>query len=309
VKGTETQLGAVLRRADEWTQIDPTEEYQLITVRMHGRGVVGRTRVKGLELAGQRRRVVRSGQLLVARIDARNGAIGLVPDDLDGGVVTSDFLSWEIDQSRLIPAYLEWLTRSRTFVADCTFASEGTTNRVRLSEARFRQIRLWLPPLEEQRKIASGLDHLAARIAKVQSLVIQTRRLEGRAERESLSARQLATTESVLGDLVTVQSGYAFRSADMAQEGIRLVRNVNVGHGHLRWDSTAYLPTSMAPIYRRFELSEGDILVSLDRPLVSTGLKVAQVSVSDLPALLVQRVGRFVIESNSLTYGPCFGRE
>ncbi len=44
--------------------------------------------------------------------------------------------------------------------------------------------------------------------------------------------------------------------------------------------------------FASFELAEGDVLVSLDRPIISTGVKVAHVTQVDLPSLLLQRVGR-----------------
>jgi len=37
-------------------------------------------------------------------------------------------------------------------------------------------------------------------------------------------------------------------------------------------------------------LEEGDIVLSLDRPIISTGLKAARVEKKDLPCLLLQRV-------------------
>jgi len=39
-------------------------------------------------------------------------------------------------------------------------------------------------------------------------------------------------------------------------------------------------------------VATGDIILAMDRPVVSAGLKLARVSATDLPALLVQRVAR-----------------
>jgi len=39
-------------------------------------------------------------------------------------------------------------------------------------------------------------------------------------------------------------------------------------------------------------LKAGDLVLSLNRPFIATGTKVAQIQPSDLPALLVQRVAR-----------------
>jgi type I restriction enzyme S subunit len=60
------------------------------------------------------------------------------------------------------------------------------------------------------------------------------------------------------------------------------------------WSNVVYLSEKMADDYSRFDLNQGDIVLSLDRPLVSAGLKVARINSEDLPAILVQRVGRFI---------------
>jgi len=85
-------------------------------------------------------------------------------------------------------------------------------------------------------------------------------------------------------------NGYAFKSSWFSSNGVRLVRNINVSHGNLDWSQAAFLPVEKAAEFEQFLLAEGDIVLSLDRPIISTGLKVARVNLSDLPALLLQRV-------------------
>ncbi len=98
--------------------------------------------------------------------------------------------------------------------------------------------------------------------------------------------------KSVVGDHVKFQNGYAFKSGWFQSEGIRLCRNANVGHGKLDWREAVYVDQERANEFERFRLSEGDIVLSLDRPLISTGLKVARIQSDDLPCLLLQRVAR-----------------
>ena len=119
-------LGDVLAKSDEWVNLEPDKQYRQITVRLWGRGVVLRDEVSGAEIASDRRLRVRAGQFLISRIDARNGASGIVPESLDGGVVSTDFPAFNINQARLVPAYLGWLSKTQTFVDLCKAASEGT---------------------------------------------------------------------------------------------------------------------------------------------------------------------------------------
>jgi type I restriction enzyme S subunit len=97
-----------------------------------------------------------------------------------------------------------------------------------------------------------------------------------------------------VGDFRTLQNGYAFKSSWFSKEGVRLLRNANIGHGEIRWNDVVHLPKDRLSEFERFQLNEGDIVLTLDRPFIVTGTKVARVSADDLPSLLLQRVGRFV---------------
>ncbi|OOY07004.1 restriction endonuclease subunit S [Thioclava sp. F36-7] len=104
-----------------------------------------------------------------------------------------------------------------------------------------------------------------------------------------------------VGTYRKLQNGYAFKSGWFSKSGIRLLRNANVGHGDVRWTDTVHLPDNMAKEYQRFALNEHDIVLTLDRPFIVTGTKVARVKASDLPSLLLQRVGRFVSVKDGLS--------
>jgi len=99
---------------------------------------------------------------------------------------------------------------------------------------------------------------------------------------------------AVIGDYRNLQNGYAFKSGWFAKSGIKLLRNANVGHGQIRWKDVAHIPEERFSEFARFSLEEGDIVLTLDRPFIVTGTKVARVNACDLLALLLQRVGRFI---------------
>ena len=42
--------------------------------------------------------IVRNGQFLISKIDARNGAYGIIPEDLDGGIITGNFWTYKINE-------------------------------------------------------------------------------------------------------------------------------------------------------------------------------------------------------------------
>lgn len=174
-------LGELLRRSDESTVIDPAVEYHEVTIKLWGKGVISRGKVFGSNVVSVRR-VVRANQLILSKIDARNGAIGLVPPELDGAIVSNDFPSFEFrDPDQCNAAFMGWLVRSSPFVELCKAASEGTTNRVRIKEDRLLDQQIALPPLAEQQALVTRLDALADK----------TRGLEARLEAVERDAEHL----------------------------------------------------------------------------------------------------------------------
>lgn len=162
-------LGELISRADETAMLDPLEQYHEVTIKLWGKGVLSRGKVMGSDVVSARR-VVRENQLILSKIDARNGAIGLVPPELDGAIVSNDFPSFTFnDLEQCDPAFMGWLVRSTPFVELCKAASEGTTNRVRIKEDRFLDQQITLPPLAEQQAIVTRLDSLTEKTRQLEA--------------------------------------------------------------------------------------------------------------------------------------------
>ena len=134
-------VGDFLNKSQNWLEPKPDETYKQITVRLWGKGLVLRAEVAGSQIAAARQLQVKAGQFLLSRIDARHGAYGLVPTNLDGALVSNDFPCFDIDSKIVLPAYFAWYARTESFIALCRRASEGSTNRVRLKENEFLRAR------------------------------------------------------------------------------------------------------------------------------------------------------------------------
>lgn len=159
------RFGDFMQKSEKWLRPEPDKTYKLITLKLWGRGPILRTEVEGSQLSSSsKQHQVRAGEFLISRIDARHGASGLVPQDLDGAIVSNDFPSFEIDKNIVDPEFLEWFCKTREFVELCKRASEGSTNRVRLQEGKLLDLSLSLPTLEEQKKISSRLSAVSQRL-------------------------------------------------------------------------------------------------------------------------------------------------
>ena len=159
------RVGDFLRRSDDWIETRPDERYKQITARLWGKGLTLRGEALGSEIAANRQIRARAGQFLLSRIDARHGAYGIVPEGLDGALVSNDFPCFDIDAETVLPGYFLWYSRTEAFIDLCRRSSEGSTNRVRLKEAAFLDMQIEVPPLAEQHRIVARLDRVAGLVA------------------------------------------------------------------------------------------------------------------------------------------------
>jgi len=195
------------------------------------------------------------------------------------------------------------------------FVAEGNPNTIpHLTGEKFRLYRFPKPSLSAQRQIAAFLDQ---ETAKIDALVAEQRRLMDLLKEKRQAVISHAVTKGLnpdaamkpsgiewLGDVprhwkigkcrfyVSVLSGFAFPSSGFSanESDVRLLRGTNVGVGRLRWDDTVYWERTLDDGLDGFELKAGDLVIGMDRPLISEGMRVATVEASDLPCLLLQRV-------------------
>lgn len=159
-------LGELLKPNSDRVQLDPDQTYAQVTARLWGKGLALRGLVKGSEIAAAQQNRVSTNQFVISKIDARHGAFGLVPEELDGAVVSNDFPAFDVDYEKALPEYVAWVARTAWFIAICKRASEGSTNRVRLKESRFLAQTIPLPSTAEQQAIVTRLNGAAAAVAE-----------------------------------------------------------------------------------------------------------------------------------------------
>jgi type I restriction enzyme S subunit len=146
-------LGDALTASKRPVPISAADTYEQVTVRIKGRGLTSRGVVPGTAIAAKTQYKVCTGDLLVSKIDARNGGLGLVPKELDGAVVSSDFPAYSVSADVCLPEYLDLYVKRSLFWYECLLVSEGSTNRVRLVPEQFLELELELPPLDTQAAI------------------------------------------------------------------------------------------------------------------------------------------------------------
>jgi type I restriction enzyme S subunit len=203
-------LVQVIRRAKDEITLDDEATYKQVTIRLWNRGVVQRGEQKGSEIRTKRQYRVRAGQLALSRIDVRNGAIGLIPFELDNAIVSNDFWAYDIDRANIDPSFLALFVTTPRFIEDADRTSSGTTKRIRAEEDAFLRIEIPLPPLAEQQRVVARIEALARRVEEARGLraqaVEEAEALHGSAGAEALN-RLGRTSLKTIGELCEVRGG------------------------------------------------------------------------------------------------------
>lgn len=142
-------IGDFLKRIKRPIQLIDDREYKLVTIKMNHNGVTLREYKKGT-LIKSNMYEVKEGDFILSGIDARNGAFGIVPAELDGAIVTNDFWYFELDESIISKKLFLELTATTWFDEICKRGSDGTTQRIRLQKDKFFNQTVLLPHGNEQ---------------------------------------------------------------------------------------------------------------------------------------------------------------
>lgn len=155
-KYTLARIGSFLSRNKTPIDIEDGENYKRITIKINNGGVLLRDIEKGENIGTKKQYLVNEGQFVFSRIDARNGAFGIIPKELEGAIVTNDFPVFDINPSVINLKYLVLVTTTKVFIKYAQASSSGTTNRQRINVDTFLSQTIPLPSLEEQRKIVEA---------------------------------------------------------------------------------------------------------------------------------------------------------
>lgn len=146
-------IGSFLKRNKTTIDVQDNVDYKQVTVRTNNGGVCLRDVKKGKDIGTKKQNIVKKGQYVVSKIDARNGAFGIIPEELDGAIVTNDFPVFDVETSIINTEFLLLVTTTKQFVTFAQSCSSGTTNRRRIDIDKFLEQKIPLPSLDEQIKL------------------------------------------------------------------------------------------------------------------------------------------------------------
>ena len=161
-------LGIIIKYRKDFIQIDDTQTYKRCRVQCHAQGIVLRDIVQGAEIKTKKQQLCRKGEFLVAEIDAKEGGFGIVPEKLDGAIVSSHYFLFQINEQLIDRSFFYFFIQTPTFRDQVT--PQGSTNYAAIRPQEVLTYQIPLPPLDEQRRIVARIEELAANVEEARGL-------------------------------------------------------------------------------------------------------------------------------------------
>ena len=145
-----TKIGEFIKRSKIPIDILDNEDYNRVTIRINHNGVSLRDTEIGKSIGTKKQFILKSGQFIVSKIDARYGAFGIAPNEVEGAIITGNFWAYDVDKTKVDIDWFNQFTNSPIFYEVCERASSGITHRKYLDEKFFLGYEILLPSLKEQ---------------------------------------------------------------------------------------------------------------------------------------------------------------
>lgn len=232
------------------------------------------------------------GEILVSKLNPEKNAVLTAKSHNVPTVCSPEFIA--LVPKKIEPRFAYYLMLSAQVRYQLNASVESVTkSHKRARVDRFLAAKLDIPELATQQQTADFLDRETARINELISKKHASINLQK--EKAEALLEQTIVGESVQTSLkhhVRILPGFAFPSSEFegVDEGIRLLKGVNVTPGRIDWSDVSFWPENKITGFEKFMLREGDVVFGMDRPWISTGVRVSELKKGDTPSLLLQRV-------------------
>ncbi len=176
-----------------------------------------------------------ANDVVYSKIDARNGAIGIVPESMPRVAFSSEYPIYEVDASIALPEYVKLLFRMGSFRERINSLISGASGRKRVEPSTLESIEVPLPPLATQQAIVA---HWQETQDKNAAALKATDEHEASSCRKFLEALGLSDRPQPI-----TQRGFALRWTEIERWGVDGLRK---GAGCIDPTKGRYAPVPLA---------------------------------------------------------------
>lgn len=152
------------------------DEVKLVRVKLYGKGAELREVKSPANISGPVAQADK-GEVVVSRIDCTQGAVAVIPDELDCGVVSKEFFLINLDESKFRTQLFVRILLHKRYVQYLLSFRTGATNRLRLDKDILLNLPLPNLPTDQQDTILGELRLAEEQLSHVESIEANADRL------------------------------------------------------------------------------------------------------------------------------------
>ncbi len=153
-------VGELLTQQKRQIVIDPDANYSLVTI-SNKREVKLREIKSGATINAQKGYIAEKGDFIYSRLSVHTGAFGIVPDTLDGALITNEMPCFKIETTKVLPEILIKMVGMPEFLWQLKQLTKGM-GRVRIKENMMLSLSMRLPDITKQEQILSHIQRFEA---------------------------------------------------------------------------------------------------------------------------------------------------
>lgn len=136
-------------------KVENAQDYELLTVRLHNKGIVRSGKYPRPTKRGRPYYFRYAGELIIGRQNLHNGGIGIADENIDGCIASNAISSFKAHNSDLL--FMYYFMSTPRFIHDVD-STIGGTGQKEISSRELLRMKVTVPNLEEQQKIAAVLN-------------------------------------------------------------------------------------------------------------------------------------------------------
>jgi type I restriction-modification system DNA methylase subunit len=247
------KLGNLLKQKSHKIKLEDDVVYKQVKIRLYGNGVEIRGKQLGEEIKTESQFVVNAGDFIMSKIDARNGAYGIVPEELENAVVTSSFPYFEF-QGEINPKYLLYIVTQPFFYKKIEDMVSGATGRRSVEVDDFLGMEIPLPSLDEQNAIVAQIEKQKA-IIEGAAKVVSNWSVDFDSYSNEFEFSQKPISELIIDSLYG-----SSEKAEYQEDGYSVLRIGNIGFCDFKLTDIKKSVLSEKD-FKKYELKKGDFLI------------------------------------------------
>ncbi|MFC7101230.1 restriction endonuclease subunit S [Nonomuraea rubra] len=178
-------------------------EYRIAGIYSFGKGLIKRPTITGNETAYKALSRLTTGQLVMSKLNAWEGALAVVPEEFSGAHVSPEYPVFDIIEAEADVRYISHLV-SWPPLWDRLTPRGSMVRRKRTTPATLMSTPVPLPDLDEQRRIAARLDAATAKLGELAKLRSRAEALRV-AIRDSVFHEEQGNAPTRLGNVLSLE--------------------------------------------------------------------------------------------------------